>query len=332
MKNKWVQMIVRLTVSVSLLIFLFSRIDTTELKKVFHHFNAWLYLLAVAVTFFYQFIWALSWKLSLSAKNIAVRSRDIFKAVLTSYVFGTFLPSSIGPELILAFNLGKSLPEKHHAAGSLLFIKVMNIASSLFVAGLVLLLMPRNDFLNKIVIITWALVLAAWVICWLSMHSNSRKFMEGIAKKYPRLGFLYKIFDSFGTFGLSTPTLLKVWLIGVFMAFLKVCVDYLFALSLDIHISYFWFLGLVPAIAVISYLPVSIAGLGVREGAYVLIFSQLSVAPENSISISLLGFTLNIWMFLIGIILYSLHGTHVPHTYADKTSDEQTDDKRMQGL
>lgn len=303
--------LIRALVSIILLWLLISRIDLRNIKDIICNFNPFYYLFAFFVLFVHQYIWATTWRVALSEKNIVIRPKDIYRAVLTSYFFGTFLPSSLGPDIILTFNIGKSLSEKQHAPSSLLFIRIMNITSILLVSGIVLIFISHTSVLRQIARLTWLILLIVWISYWLATHRKSRMFVERITKRYRFLGFIYKIFHSFSTFGLDNKITLRIWLLGLAMAFLKVLIDYLVALSLGIHIPYIWFLGLVPSISIISLLPISIAGLGVREGAYMGIFSIMGIQPANSFSISLAVFTLNIWLCIIGGILYLRHGVKI---------------------
>lgn len=303
-------------ISIAILIFLFSKIDFSSLKNVLSNFNPLFYIFAILVVFIHQYIWAYTWKTALSEKNIIIKQKDIYRAVLTSYFFGTFLPSAIGPDIILTFNIGKSLPEKEHAPSSLLFIRLLNMSAILLLSGIVLFFISRTFALKQVLILTWILLLSIWAIYWMATHPKSRRLVEKIALRYKWLNFLYKIFHSFSTFGTDTKISFKIWLLGLCMAFLRVLLDYSIARALGLHIPYIWFLGLVPSISVISLLPISIAGLGVREGAYVAIFSNMGIAPASSFSISLMIFTFTILLCLTGGILYLIHGSHVKHSEA----------------
>lgn len=311
MKKTTLSIIIRIVVSLSLLVFLFSKIEFKSLKGILSNFHPMFYLFSLCILFIHQYIWAYAWRLTLLEKNTNVKQKDIFRAVITSNFFGTFLPSSLGPDIVLAFNIGKSLQEKHHAPSSLLFIRLMNITSTLLLSGIVLFFIAQNYILRQILFFTWLLLFILWLCYWLAIHPGFLRFADRITQKYSCLGFVYKIFHSFSDFGRNNKSSTEIWLFGIAMAFIKVFIDYLIALSLGIHIPYIWFLALVPSVIIITLLPISIAGLGVRESAYVAVFSTMGVASAKSLSISLTVFTLNIWLCIIGGTLYLIHGTHI---------------------
>lgn len=64
------------------------------------------------------------------------------------------------------------------------------------------------------------------------------------------------------------------------------------------------FLIYVPIINVISMIPVSLNGLGVRENSYVLLFSRVGLGGEVSLAMSLLSFFIIFVYSLIGGVLF----------------------------
>jgi uncharacterized protein (TIRG00374 family) len=311
-KKNTVNLIIRITVSVCALWYLFTKIDLHGLKNALNNFNPAIYFLAFLVILLHQAVWAYTWKITLEEKNVKIKFTDIYRAVLTSYFFGTFLPSSLGPDIILTFNIGRSLPEKQHAPSSLLFIRIMNTAAILLVSGLALLFMPKLFVIRQILVLTWLLMLSVWICYWIAVHPFVRKIFERVLSKYPKsFNIVYKIFFSFTTFGLDQKALIKIWTGGLIMALLKVLIDYTTARSLGAHIPYLWFLSFIPSVSIISMIPISIAGLGIREGAYVALFAALGVSSGISLSISLTVFSLNLLLCVIGGVLYLIHGAYL---------------------
>lgn len=311
MRKTLIKTILRVLISITLMGFIMSKVEFPKIKDIISGFNPLYYLLAMCILAVHQFIWASMWRYTLREKHINISSKNIYRAVLTSYFFGTFLPSSAGPDLVLIFNIGKNLKDKQHAPGSFLFIRIINGTTILLVSGIALLFIANTFALKQILRITWTFLLCVWILYWIAVHPKSRIFAERIAQKYKLLHFIHKIFDSFSSFGKDNKTAVRIWLLGIAMTLLKVSIDYSIALALGIRIPYIYFLGLVPAVSFISMLPISIAGLGVREGAYVGIFSNLGVPSVNSFSISLAVFTLNIWLCIIGGLFYIIHGSQI---------------------
>ncbi len=67
-------------------------------------------------------------------------------------------------------------------------------------------------------------------------------------------------------------------------------------------------LAFFPAVAIAQVLPISISGLGVREGAFVLFLSPLGVATEEAIALGLLLYLLNLAVSLLGAPAFAVGG------------------------
>ncbi|MFH1406728.1 MAG: lysylphosphatidylglycerol synthase domain-containing protein, partial [Candidatus Omnitrophota bacterium] len=80
------------------------------------------------------------------------------------------------------------------------------------------------------------------------------------------------------------------------------------AKSIGINIGALWFFLYVPIIVFFSVLPISINGLGVREGAFVLLFAKAGIGASEAICISLLGLSATLAVSLLGAIPLALLG------------------------
>jgi uncharacterized membrane protein YbhN (UPF0104 family) len=79
---------------------------------------------------------------------------------------------------------------------------------------------------------------------------------------------------------------------------------YLIGASLNVSVPLVYYFIFCPLISIISLLPVSIAGIGVREGGFVYFFTRVGASKPEALSIALLLFFEAICMALIGGILY----------------------------
>jgi hypothetical protein len=88
-----------------------------------------------------------------------------------------------------------------------------------------------------------------------------------------------------------------------------IAMNYLLGLSLGARVSIWHYFLFVPITSIVTMLPVSFAGLGVREGAYVFLFTQAGMPRETALSLSLLVYVVSIFTpGIIGGIIYVLKG------------------------
>ena len=80
-----------------------------------------------------------------------------------------------------------------------------------------------------------------------------------------------------------------VWLIGV-------------AIGAEVPAGYYWIL--VPMVSLLTMLPVSINGMGMRESAMVLFLAPLGIAESVAVTLALLWFAVFLAVSLMGGVVY----------------------------
>jgi len=63
-----------------------------------------------------------------------------------------------------------------------------------------------------------------------------------------------------------------------------------------------------PAVAIAQVLPISLGGLGVREGAFVLFLGPLGVEASQAVALGLLVYGLNLAVSLLGAPAFAVGG------------------------
>jgi glycosyltransferase 2 family protein len=67
-------------------------------------------------------------------------------------------------------------------------------------------------------------------------------------------------------------------------------------------------LAFLPAVLIAQVLPIGIAGLGIREAAFVIFLTPLGVPPEQAIALGLMLYLLNLVVSLIGVPSFAVGG------------------------
>ena len=67
-------------------------------------------------------------------------------------------------------------------------------------------------------------------------------------------------------------------------------------------------LAFMPAVAIAQVLPISLGGLGVREGAFVMFLGPLGVAAGQAVALGLLVYGLNLAASLLGAPAFAVGG------------------------
>lgn len=102
--------------------------------------------------------------------------------------------------------------------------------------------------------------------------------------------------------------------------FVSLLIIYILAREVDMHVSFFEVLYLTPFPLLVSLLPVSIGGWGVREGAMVAAFSLIGVPATKTLSASILYGILSLLVALPGSLVWF----HAQFTPAKSRTEESS--------
>ena len=256
-----------------------------------------LYLVGIVVR-------AYRWRILLNALRM-----DIPLAKLTSlYFIGTFfnniLPTGIGGDVVRVYELSKQSKRPIESVGTVLLDRATGLLV-LFLIAFLALPFSHQLIAPNVVAAILLLCLGSWAGLGLVLRRDwlERWGLLRIMAKIKKLRELYESVYACGPRAIGGALAVSL----VFNALL-IAVNYLIALSLGLEIPLRYFLLFIPLISFLLVLPISLSGLGVREGGYVYLFAQAGVSAPLALAMSLLFYALNVATGLIGGVLYAFEG------------------------
>ena len=82
---------------------------------------------------------------------------------------------------------------------------------------------------------------------------------------------------------------------------------YLLGVAIGCPVSLGYYFVLLPIVWLVAMIPISINGLGLREGAFVVLFVSIGMSKEAAIAISVLFLAQAMLQGLIGSVLFLVH-------------------------
>jgi len=292
--NKRIQkaafLVLKIAVSSALLIFLLSKVGGMTVIENAVLLSPVHFATAVALYLFSVYLSSLRWRLLIP---YPVGMRQLFSMYIIGSFFNTCLPGIIGGDAIKAYYLSREL--KRHtpiAAGPFGSGKSTIALASVFMdryIGLSALLLlglavfPAGFELLRKTPVVWAmpLLFAGFVVASILLF----RFRLG-----ERLKFLVGVYDYFNYYFTKRHTLMKAFLYSVAIQVSVIVSVYVLAIGMDIDISLLSLLVFIPLIILIAMIPVSISGIGIREGAFVFFLGTLGIPPDKAMTLSILWF------------------------------------------
>jgi glycosyltransferase 2 family protein len=301
-----------------LLVYLLSRVSLAELLAIWAGLSRMHLSIAILLAVGMMLVKVQRWRLLLKGQSIPYSFKDAVMAYFIAYYFGIVTPGRAG-EFLKVVYLRKTTQASYGAGMvSVLLDRLLDIAVLISLAALGVVLVPQFAMFDSLWVWITGLALAAGVFFIFLKTGVLQRLWRWMVQSGVRAVGLEAGGGQVEDFLSGLNLLLKpkvmlpaaVFTLASWAFLLLSCYFILLALSLDIP---FWFMAFAMAIAgLLSLLPVSIAGIGVRDTALVGIFGLIGVAAPSSLAYSLLYFA--VFGFVLGVIgayfwhRYPIHG------------------------
>lgn len=283
------KLFLRVVISAILIFLLLKQIS---IKEVFSNVrNANLLILFVILSFFINYLFSVyRWReLIIYKTKTKVRILYLLKLYYIGSFLSNFLPSTIGGDVYKAYKLGKDTENMAGAVASVFMERLVGVVSLSFISSASLILFWGVKGVI-VFIVFWILIVFGFLGLWVLS-----KFSKKLEKFYSATVY-YKN---------NKKALLKALFFSIFVQIGSVFSHYFTALSLGIKLPLVFAFFAFPVIGFISFLPISISGLGVQDNIYVFVLGKVGISASLAGSASVLYHILRMFNSLIGWALLS---------------------------
>jgi glycosyltransferase 2 family protein len=304
----------RLGVSAILLGLIAWKTDWAELVTALRRLQLELWVAAVALFGLCQVVSAERWRRMAAALGFERSLPRLISLYFIGTCFNTVLPTSVGGDVVRVWYLDNGSRRRLAAFMTVLLDRLSGLFVLLLMACLAVALSPV-PLEPWIPVSVWGMTAGVFAAVLL-LPLAARLFNLGEIR-------VQQIKTGLAVMGrprlLAETTLLSilvqggnvvlVWLVGI-------------ALGAEIPGSFYWIM--VPMVSLLTMLPISVNGMGVREQSTVLLLAPLGVARETALSLAFLSFAAYLVNSLIGGVIYLCGGFPKPGT-DPATQDSTTD-------
>ncbi len=293
-------LLLKAAVSIALLAVLVSRVPLAGLAATLARADPLLLTLAAAAAFGGWAVNTLKWWQLLAALHPGGRYSDLLALNFIGMFYSLVLPGQISGEVVKGLRLSRHGVPGGAVATSILVDRLTGLAALALLGLSGLALGPE---LPATALAAWlaVAVLAMAVLPLVAARGGVNLPFAGTGGWRGRLaGALGAVNGALFTYR-RRPWLLvgALALSLVFQGIVSVS-NYLAARALGIDIALPALVWIVAAVSLINLLPVSLGGLGVREGAYVLLLSQNGVPVSSGLALALVVFGIILLQGLAG--------------------------------
>jgi glycosyltransferase 2 family protein len=253
------------------------------------------------------FISAYKWHLLLPDASV----KGLTMACFASYYIGLLLPGQFAQEAAKAYylSLGRS-PRMHRIAASVVVDKIISIIG-LLVVGCIGLALSETRLPPSL---AWLFVISGLLAITLLfslrsswLYSLAGRYLSGLGNWLPRQERIFsgggRVIEAWHAYSKNLPLLTGNVLLAIIYQVVGVLMFYLLSRGLGLPPSFFDWAWIVGALTLALFLPVTIGGLGIREGTLIGILGMYGCDKEAAVAVSFVGFSFVLMLAIIGAIL-----------------------------
>ena len=289
--NKTAFVVLKVAVSSAFLYFVLAKTGYAKVLGVLGGIKLSAFVSAVLLYIFAQYISTLRWKLLLPP---GLGTRKLFSLYMIGSFFNIFLPGIIGGDAVKGFYLYQATGDGSLSLASIFmeryvgFVVLIAICVVAFPFGYTYLHGAGVEWVLPVTLVSF--VVGSLLFFRLRIGS--------------RVNFVAQIYANFSLYRNKRGVIAKALFLSVFVQLAIIIAVYILSLGLGQHTPLLAFFIYLPLITLFSMLPISISGLGVREGAFVVLFGLAGVRPEAATAISLSWFITMSAGSLLGLVEY----------------------------
>ncbi|MDE2402193.1 MAG: flippase-like domain-containing protein [Burkholderiales bacterium] len=273
--------VVKLSISAFIVYLIAGRIDVEQVKLTLRHANVYYLCLSVLVAALAVPAVSMRWAMVARIFSIDLSNTTAVKATFAGLFVGQVLPGAIGADIVRGWMIWHLGMRKKMIVASLIADRVI----SLVAVGLMILIglpflaryAPQYEsLLNKLSLVGLAFFVASiFALHKTITHARAMNSLTILRNKF-----------SIKNISISTRKVLSLILLANFGHLLFILSAYSIGIAMNIKAEFWVWCIIIPIVSLVSAMPVSINGWGVREFAMIELWSIFGISSSDAFLVS----------------------------------------------
>jgi uncharacterized protein (TIRG00374 family) len=300
---KQITVSLRIAFSAALFVIIFKAVSWQSVLSTLRQANPTVALLGFVVGMCGVAVSCLQWQSLLTADGIFIRFLRLVKFYLIGIAFNHFLPTSMGGDAVKALYVGRDSHNPAAAASAVVMTRITGFLGMILIAIPGILLLPGTHYRVALVFALFTVLVGGMITAVFyaatSMDRLERSRFGGnfIVKKAIKFARALRASSRPRTVWAATALGTYFWITG--------CLNYAtFGVALGLSVPLYFYFIAIPLSSLVTFLPISLGGYGVREGALTFAFTSMGVAAPTALALALLVDVQTLFFAVLGGILY----------------------------
>ncbi len=310
--KKVIFQVFRILITVFILFLIFKNIDTSQLFKILKNSNIFLLFLGVITIGIVCFIVALRWQLVLKLYNFNVSIWKAFRIYNIAFFFNNFLPSTVGMDFIRGAYIVSDERRIADVISSIIIERWIGLLGIIVYISLTPLIFFKYGVTKYFLYVSIIGILSSIIFLTVIISDKIFNFFIFLFSKIKILKIGEKINSLMYSLRIikhRKRDLVYNLLLSIMIQVVFVITNHLIVISQGLSVKLIDEIIYVPFISIISMIPITINGLGLREWAYINFFRLTT--KEEIVSLSLTFFLVSVLYSIVGGFLFIFYKQNI---------------------
>jgi glycosyltransferase 2 family protein len=321
--------ILKLAFSIGVIVFVFYYyININYLIKTIQNINYLILPFLIILFCIIRLLLAYQTKISLVPFNIQINTFNIFKIHLITSFYSLILPGELLTGGVTWYLLSKDNGKRAEVASVLVYLRILNIITLIpfallgiyfeprlkeydvqfyiFIFGFLLLIMLLPFFWSKLAF--FIEFIFNYIISLIPLKRISKRLLEANRNVWHSVRINQEMPIHF---------VVKIVILSFFCQLLSIIALYFLLEMVNIHLSFSVVSWLLALLVIISFIPLTIAGIGIRDLSLIFVLQEFyAISSESSLLLSTV-------ILLVSTIFFGIWGGYYALTYQSKQTADQ---------
>jgi uncharacterized protein (TIRG00374 family) len=305
------KLLLKSAISIGLITLIVSQINIRQTIDILLGARNDLLVYAFSLTFVGALLTASRWRILLAAQGVYSSTRHLLICWFTACFFNQLLPSTIGGDAIRIFESWKLGATKVGAAAVIGVDRLLGLFALMIFGVIALylstLLVEQHPEIRLLVV--GAAIGLGLVATWIffpgkAIDSIVNKILDILPAKLLKIGDKFR--RALSAYRGRVGVLMKAVLLSFALQLNVIMFYYLVGLALELPVTFLDYMLVIPIANVVLLLPITINGVGLREGVFVALLGAFGISPAAAIAFAWASFALFTLFGLLGGVVYAV--------------------------
>ena len=319
----------QLAVSLLLIAFFASSLGISQIFRPIEPFG-WVYIgLIVFLVNLDRILMSYKWNILLNVKEISLPFSEVVRSYYIGTFWGTFLPVSVGGDAVRAYRISGQTNRTEDIVSSVIMERVLGMVATILMGmlavGLFVTIMGTGNWK-----VAGGLIFLLLAFSGLVVLSFNTRLTQWFNQKFPfhKKGWMRKlaeVYRSYQAYQHHRGVVLRFLLWSLLEQMIPIICSLFMSQALSLNVPFWSFFVFIPAILVLSRMPISLDGFGVSEGLFIYFFSFVGLSGSEAFALGFVVHILAIVSILPGFFYYSFYSIS-PETKYYRSEKRKTAD------